>query len=115
MGTEKTLLLIIGTPGNLVAFIDKSGKNLEFYYRNNKIGWMTGLQLVEGLQHTNIIGNPPNRKIFLLMDNCRSYGSTNTWPHVEHINMVLFNQTQLADSIFSTGYHSAIKVKYRKL
>ena len=111
-GSEKLELLIIGHAAKPRAFNKKTGKELGFYYRNNKKAWMTTLLFQEWLQDFDSRMRRQQRKVLLLLDNAPTHGVKNLT--LSNVN-VLFLPPNTTSRIqpLDAGIIAAFKKRYR--
>ena len=111
-GTEKDELLFIGHAAKPRAFNKKSGKELGFFYRNNKKAWMTSLIFQEWLQLFDSRMKRQNRRVLLLLDNAPTHGVKNV--ALSNVT-VLFLPPNTTSRIqpMDAGIIAAFKKRYR--
>ena len=106
-GTDKRKLMVIGKSENPRCF---KNKRLPVLYRNNTNAWMTSDLFTEYLKKFNYEMKRNNRKIALIIDNCRSH------PFVELSNIKLIflppNTTSVLQPMDAGVIHS-VKSQYR--
>lgn len=111
-GTEKDELLFIGHAAKPRAFKKKSGKELGFFYRNNKKAWMTSLVFQEWLQLFDSRMKRLERRVLLLLDNAPTHSVRNLALSNVTVRFLPPNTTSRIQPM-DAGIIAAFKKRYR--